>query len=424
MENKTIDWFNDILPNDHKYVNLLKKIYRHEFRKNGFKRITTPIFEKKDFIKSLKQDKNFILENEDFEIRSEPYYWILRAYLDKNLQEEIQPLYFYFMESFVNKINWKIKENLLIWSEIIWEDDPILDALQIYINYKSLCKIWLENKFEIFINSLWNEKEKIKFKEELISFYENKKNILTEESRDLIEKNPILILKSENEDEKILNENAPVFTKKFLKKETKAHYQKFKEYLEILEVPFKESNSVVCDDENQTKSIWVFKSNSWEIISKWYRHNSACKNIWSQKEIPATWSYLFVEKVIEIMKEINIEIINKDEIDLFFVQLWEDAKKLLLPLTIEARNKWLKIMSSLWTSSMKEQMLKAQRSEAKFIVMVWIMEAKNWIFQVRNQRDWTQTEVKKEDLINYIIEKIWEKNLDFYDPSEDLIIKK
>ena len=72
---------------------------------------------------------------------------------------------------------------------------------------------------------------------------------------------------------------------------------------------------------------------------------------------------------------------------------------------------------------MKEQMLKAQKSGSKFVVMIWIMEAQSWIYQVRNQQDWTQTEVKKDDLIDYIIWKIWQENLNFYTPTCDLIKK-
>ena len=51
------------------------------------------------------------------------------------------------------------------------------------------------------------------------------------------------------------------------------------------------------------------------------------------------------------------------------------------------------------------------------------MEAKNWVFQVRNNSLWTQQEVKKDDLIDYIISKIWKDSLDFYDPSRDLLEK-
>jgi len=80
-------------------------------------------------------------------------------------------------------------------------------------------------------------------------------------------------------------------------------------------------------------------------------------------------------------------------------------------------------MVSLWTPSMKEQILKAQRVWAKFIVICWVMEAKNNVFQVRDMEKWTQEEVKKDELLEYIINKIWKENLDFYCPARDLIIE-
>jgi histidyl-tRNA synthetase len=70
---------------------------------------------------------------------------------------------------------------------------------------------------------------------------------------------------------------------------------------------------------------------------------------------------------------------------------------------------------------MKEQMLKANRSGAKFVVMVGLMEARNGIFQVRDQVAGTQAEVKKEELIEYIINKVGSDRLDFYCPARDLI---
>ena len=70
---------------------------------------------------------------------------------------------------------------------------------------------------------------------------------------------------------------------------------------------------------------------------------------------------------------------------------------------------------------MKEQILKANRSNAKYTVLVWVMEAKNSIFQIKDNTLWTSTEIKKEDLIEFIIKKIWINKLDFYCPAKDLI---
>jgi histidyl-tRNA synthetase len=44
----------DLLPENHKYFTFLKKVFRHEFRTNGFRRISTPILEKKElFVRAI-----------------------------------------------------------------------------------------------------------------------------------------------------------------------------------------------------------------------------------------------------------------------------------------------------------------------------------------------------------------------------------
>lgn len=418
-----IKWTADLLPEDHKYYTFLKKVYRHEFRKNGFRRISTPIFETKDMIEKSGLWENFIMENSEFDMRQNAIIGITRAYLDNELAEEVQPIYFYYVDRFYNKTDFWFELKDIIWAQIMWEDDPILDALSIYINTIVLDKIWLKWQYKISINSTWIEKEKVKYREELINFYESKKNILSEKSRKLLDKNPVLILQSEEEDEKILNENAPKFSEKFLKKHSKEHYKKFKEYLDILGLEYIEDNNLVSWTDVQIRSIWNIKTiSSWKIISSWARYEQIATNIWTAKDLPILNFETNVALLIKLLRENNISLKNKDELDLFFVQLGDDAKKVVLPLSIKAKNSWINTAISLWTPSMKEQILKAQKSWAKYMVMVWIMEARNGIFQVRNQEDWTQEEVKKDDLIDYIIDKIWKEKLDFYSPEKDLVV--
>ena len=46
-EYSPVDWTFDLFPDHHKYLTFLKKVFRHEFRKNWFRRISTPVVEKK-----------------------------------------------------------------------------------------------------------------------------------------------------------------------------------------------------------------------------------------------------------------------------------------------------------------------------------------------------------------------------------------
>lgn len=93
---------------------------------------------------------------------------------------------------------------------------------------------------------------------------------------------------------------------------------------------------------------------------------------------------------------------------------------LLFTLSLKARQAWINTVVSLWTPSMKESN-EANRSWARYVVMVWIMEARNWLFQVRDIESWTQEEVHNDDIIEYIIWKIGTEKLDFYVPLNDLM---
>jgi len=78
----------------------------------------------------------------------------------------------------------------------------------------------------------------------LKSFYENKRQYLTDESLSKLDSNPLMLLDAKTEDEKILASSAPKMIK-YLKKDSKEHYAKVKEYLDILEVPYEEDSSLV-----------------------------------------------------------------------------------------------------------------------------------------------------------------------------------
>jgi len=417
-------WANDIFPDDHKYLTFLKKVFRHEFRKNWFRRISTPLIENTelyDIIYKENKSKYTCKATECWTFRANAHTWIMRAHLHNNIENETNLNYYYYMDNYFSFYNWGFNEYEQIWWEIIWEWDPILDAILIYLTYSVLNKIWLKDDFKITINSMWIEKEKVKYKEELISYYDNKKHLLSEKALTLLEENPMLVLSSKEEDEQILAKSAPSIIK-FLKKDSKNHYTKFKEYLDLLNVPYEEDHTLVSKYDYATNSIWAFKDTKLdEILSFGFRYNDLSKIMWTKKDVPATGFYINIYKIINILKSKNINILNKDKIDLYFVQLWDDAKKVVLPLSLQARDAWINTTVSLWMPSMKDQMLKAHKSWAKYVVLVWVMEARNWVFQVRCIEDWTQEEVKKEDLIEYIIDKIWKDSLDFYCPSRDLL---
>lgn len=428
-------WSTDFFPEDHKYFTFLKKVYRHELRKNGFRRISTPLFEiastlKKAFWEETLKKSIYTFQDDmgiELGLRPDASVWVMRAYIEWGLEQELQPIYFYHMDRYFRKDSiWveNSKEFYFIGWDVIGETDPIIDAQQIYINTEILNKISLWDEFIVKINYLWNKKELEKYVEELKNFYANKKHLLSEVSAYNLEHHPLKVLNAQNEDEQILLGQAPSIIK-FLKKDSKEYYTKVKEYLDILKISYQEDHTLVHHFDYYNGFVWQIQNKeTGASIVFWWRYDLLSKNLEHTSDVPGSGFTVRVEQLIATLQAKDITIKDKDRIDLYFVQLWDEAKKVVLPLSLEARERWINTLSSLWTPAMKEQMLKAQRIGAKFVVIVWVMEARNGNFQVRNQEDGTQEVVHKDKLIDYVISHIWEKSLDFYCPAKDLTVEK
>lgn len=430
-----VRWMQDILPEYNKYFTFLKKVFRHEVRKNWFKRISTPVLEQKEVFTRTVWNWTDIVDNEMYNLvdkkgrelvlKPETTAPVMRAYLQNDMQSEPQPVFLYYIEPhfrYDRPQKWRYRQHHQFWAEIIWEEDPILDAQLIFIWYKTFNSIWLEWDFKVVINTIWIKKERDKYIEQLVSFYEDKKHLLSTDALRKLESNPLRLLDTKNEDELILAENAPKITS-FLKKKSNDHYKKVKEYLDILWVPYEEDHKLVRWLDYYSHTVWEFVWVwEWNQSSFWWgwRYDWLAEALWHPKEVPAVWMWIWMERVIEALQNKDIVIKDKDEIDLYLIWLWDDAKKILLPMWLEAREKWINVMNGIWTPSLWVQMKKANRVWARYVVMVWIMEAKSWIFQVKDMKSWTQEEINKEDVIDYVISKVGKEKLDFYCPVEDL----
>jgi len=415
----------DIYPDDHKYLTFLKKVFRHQFRKNWFRRITTSNFEKRTtfetaFAGDEKMLANLIDASTWNVLISNHSVSIIRSYIENSMEEAIQPIYLYYMDKVFSEAIDK-KETFTIGVEVIGERDPILDSQTAFMAYTTLKKIGLWDGIKVKINTFGNEKEITKYTEQIIDFYENKKHLLAPETLSELDKNPFSVFQSEIEDEQILAKSMVPITK-FLKKDSKAHYERFKEYLSLLGVEYEEDHTLFLEENYYSHSMWTIEDADGDILVRGWRYDKISERLIGEKVVrPACWFSVDAEKLVALLKNKNISIRDKDTIDLYFVQLWDEAKKILLPLSLEARAAGINTMISLGTPSMKEQIVKSQRIGAKFVVLVWIMEARSWVFQVRDMINGTQEEVKKEDIIQYVIDRIGEDMLDFYAPEKDLL---
>lgn len=426
----------DIFGEYQRYFTFLKKVARHEFRTNGFTRITTPILEMKSLIVHSTGDSSDIVTKEMFDftdkwgrevvMKPESTPGVMRAYLEHML-EEPQPVQLYYIEPhfrYDRPQKGRYRQFHQVGAEIIGEEDPILDAKAIYTMKNILDGLGLQGTYTIKINSLGVTKEREKYLLELQSFFENKKHLLDEIDLDRLEKNPLRLLDSKNPDVQELLKIAPKMTD-FLKKDSLEFYTKVKEYLQILGVNYVEDHTLVRGLDYYSHTVWEFVDGSGrtqDAFGGGGRYDGLSKSIGWKNEVPAVGFAFGAERLIEAMMENGVKLRNKDQIHLYIMQLGDDAKKLALPLNIEARRKGINSLISLGTPSIKVQLKKANRVGARFVIVIGIMEAKKGICQLKDMDKGTQVEMSLDAVLDAVIAEIGQEALSFYHPSRDFII--
>lgn len=426
----------DIFGEYQRYFTFLKKLARHEFRTNGFTRISTPILESKELITRSSGASSDVVSKEMYEVidkggrelvmKPESTAGVMRAYLDA-MQSEAQPVYLYYIEPhfrYDRPQKGRFRQFHQIGAEIIGEEDPILDAKSIHIMKSLMDAAGLAGTYKIKINSLGVEKEREKYILELQNFFENKKHLLDETDLNRLATNPLRILDSKNEDVKELLKIAPKITD-FLKGDSKKFYDNVKEYLSILGVEFEEDPTLVRGLDYYSHTVWEFVDGSGrtqDAFGGGGRYNTLSQKIGHKKEIPAVGFALGVERLIDAMMSHGVTLKNKDSIHLHIVQLGDDAKKLALPLNLKSREKGLNSLLSLGTPSIKVQLKKANQVGARFVAIIGVMEAKKGVCQLKDMEKGTQEEFALDDVIDFVVNEVGAENLSLYHPSQDWVI--
>ncbi len=365
----------DIFGEYQRYFNFLKKVARHEFRKNGFTRISTPIVEMQELIVRSAGIGSDVVSKEMYSfqdrkgrelvLKPESTAGVMRAYLE-NFLDEPQPVYLYYIEPhfrYDRPQKGRYRQFHQVGAEIIGEIDPVLDAKMIHIGCSVLDNIGLKGRYKLKLNSLGVAKEREKYVQELQSFFEARAHLLDETDIARLRANPLRILDSKNEDVKELLKVAPKITD-FLKKESKDFYSKVKAYLDILGVEYEEDHTLVRGLDYYSHTVWEWVDGSGrtqDAFGGGGRYDDLSKNIGHKESVPAVGFALGAERLIETLVDTGVKLRNKDAIHLYFIQLGEDATKMILPLSIEARNRGVNSMLSLGTPSLKVQMKKANR---------------------------------------------------------------
>ena len=426
---------SDVLPKDHDYLTFLKKVLRHRCRQAGFKRISTPMFEKTEVVKlALAEEADKVErrmyslrdpEGVDLTIRAGNTIGIARAYVEQEFDKMPQPISLYHIEEQARYTD--VKSGYYRYfhqfgMEVIGQSDPALDAQIVYLAHKINQDLKIDDRLELRINSYGDIESKKAYIEALKDFFKGKERAVPFDYIDLIDRDPLQLFLIEDEDLQILCEMAPKI-EDFWSEESKVYFQDFTEFLDELGIDYTIDHKMFRKLPYYSGVIFEF----WEknrgrkrAVGGGGRYDNLIERL-GGKPVPAVHYVAGAERAVAQMKIKKVKAPSKDDLHVFVAQLGKNAKKKCLKLLTQMHEDGLKAIGAIGESSMKDQIAMAEKFKVPYMILIGITEVREGVAIIREMKKGKQVKVPLDNVVEEMIKRIGEENLDKYSPGELVI---
>ena len=201
--------------------------------------------------------------------------------------------------------------------ENMGEKSPYLDFEIILIAYNLLNELGIDKKqFKLILNSLGSQDDQSNYSKILFDYLNQYKSKLSETSLSRLEKNPMRILDSKDEQDKEILLNAPVITEN-LSQESTQYFNQVKELLENNGIDFTIDHKLVRGLDYYTDTAFEFQTNEdkrQNAILAGGRYDKLISLI-SSRDIPGIGWAAGVERLMSL---INIENQNEEKLKVLF----------------------------------------------------------------------------------------------------------
>lgn len=263
--------------------------------------------------------------------------------------------------------------------EYIGNKEYIADVEIICLFYKILQELGLKN-ITLEINSLGSNDCKKRYENALKEYFSNLKDKLSEDSKVRLEKNPLRILDSKEECDKILVKDAPKINE-FYSDEEKDFYANILKTLDFLNIKYFSNPLLVRGLDYYTSTVFEFTTTdlgAQSSVGGGGRYDNLIGEI-GNEEVPSVGCAGGIERLMLLIDKK----IEKNYELLAIIPVSEDENEYCIDLANKLRNQG-KNIELIYSGKFKKKMEKMNKCGADFAIIVGEDEIKNEKLKIKN----------------------------------------
>ena len=418
----------DILPDESGSWEKVEQILRDFFKGANYREIRTPSFENYNVFSRSSGETSDVVEKEMYDfndkggrhiaLRPEGTAGVVRAYVEDKLYapEIAKPLNVYYIEStfrYERPQAGRQREFHQIGIESFGSANPLADVETIVLAHDLLAKLGVKN-YELHINTLGNSQVRQGYHDALVNYFKPVRDQLSDDSKRRLEKNPLRILDSKDEQDKQFLPNAPKIVD-YLDPESKENFDQILKMLDQLKINYVIDNDLVRGLDYYTGVIFEFMvedKSIWESAST-ILGGGRYDNLVEEFDGPSTPAVGFgigEERLMLVLQKQNPELFADQGIDFFIANIGQETEVKTVEIARLLRKQGLKAQYDVEQKKLKAQFKKADRAKAKFVITLGGKELADKVLNVKRLADAKTFKFSFNDLenMNAVMEQLKE----------------
>lgn len=414
--------FRDILPEEQKYWDAVRTKVREVANAYSFKRLITPVLEEESLFVRTVGKQTDIVEKElyTFELpggekaalRPEFTAGFARAYINHGMLNQPQPVKLWDFGPLFRHDRpqaGRYRQFHQLNFEVFGSDEAIIDAQLMVILHSLFKELGLDTVMRV--NSIGTVETRQEYKVELVAYYRQHRSKLCDDCKKRLTKNPLRLLDCKEEDCAELKDEAPQIVD-WLDEDSKNHFMQVLEFLDEIEVPYVLDPQLVRGLDYYNRTVFeVYLADEEEgkaqsALGGGGRYDGLIELLGGREGTPGCGFACGVERIVNAMKDKEVEVAREDEPDIFFAQLGDAARRRGLKLFEEFRGAGIRVAEAFGKGALTSQLELANKLGVDFTIILGQKEVLDDTIIIRDMDSGSQEIVDAKKVVGLISKKL------------------